>query len=110
MLTIILVHSEGSCISSETNQARNGIQNVIFVFSKYHVMSFLCHHAENFCFRHFVLEVCCTIVICVDRNRIFANRLHVTIEYIFDLAVRNVERLNVSSFVMGVHMFQPRYY
>ena len=40
----------------------------------------------------------------------FANRLHVTIEYTLDLAVRNVERLNVSSFVMGEHMFQPRYY
>ena len=50
------------------------------------------------------------IAICVDRNRIFANRLHVTIEYTFDLAVRNVERLNVSRFVTGVHMFQPRYY
>ena len=33
-----------------------------------------------------------------------------TIEYTFDLAVRNVERLNVSRFVTGVHMFQPRYY
>ena len=30
------------------------------------------------------------------------------IEYTFDLAVRNVERLNVSRFVTGVHMFQPR--
>ena len=73
-------------------------------------MSFLCHHTENFCLCHFVLEVCRMIAICVDRNRIFANRLHVTIEYTFDLAVRNVERLNVSSFVTGVHMFQPRYY
>ena len=59
--------------------------------------------------RHFVLEVCRTIVICVDRSRIFANRLHMTIEYTFDLAVRNVGRLNVSRFVTGVHMFQPRY-
>ena len=57
-----------------------------------------------------MLEVCHTIAICVDRDRMFANRLHVTIEYTLDLAVRNVERLNVSSFVMGVHMFQPRYY
>ena len=40
--------------------------------------------------------------LCADRNRIFANRLHITIEYTFDLAVRNVERLNVSCFVMGV--------
>ena len=56
-------------------------------------MSFLCHHTENFCLSHFVLEVCRTIAICVDRNRIFANRLHVTIEYTFDLDVRNVERL-----------------
>ena len=64
-------------------------------------MSFLCQHTENFCLRHFVLEVCRTIAICVDRNRIFANRLHVTIEYTFDLAVRNVERLNVSRFVTG---------
>ena len=32
----------------------------------------------------------------------FANRLNV--EYTLDLAVRNVEGLNVSSFVMGVHM------
>ena len=71
-------------------------------------MSFLCNHTENFCLRHFVLEVCRTIAICVDRNRIFANGLHVTIEYTFDL--RNVERLNVSRFVTGVHMFQPRYY
>ena len=110
MLTIILVHSEGSLLSSETNHARNSVQNVIFVFSKYHVMSFLCHHTENICLRHFVLEVCSTIAKCVDRNRIFANRLHVTIEYIFDLAVRNVEQLNVSRFVTGVHMFQPRYY
>ena len=47
------------------------------------------------------------IAICVDRNRIFANRLHVTIEYTFDLAVRNVERLNVSRFVTGVHVFNP---
>ena len=68
-------------------------------------MSFLCHHTENFCLLHFVLEVCRTIAICVDRNRIFANRLHVTIEYTFDLAVRNVERLNVSRFVTGVHMY-----
>ena len=86
------------------------LQNVILVFSKYSVMSFLCHHTENFCLRHFVLEVCCTIVICVDRNRTFANRLHVTIEYTFDLAVHNVERLNVSRFGTGVHMFKPRYY
>ena len=104
------MHSEGSCLLSETNRARNSVQNVIFVFSKYHVMSFLCHHTENFCLHHFVLEVCRTIAICVDRNRIFANRLHMTIEYTFDLAVRNVERLNVSHFVTGVHMFQPRYY
>ena len=48
-----------------------------------------------------MLEVCCTVAICVDRNRIFVNRLHVTIEYTFDLAVRNVERLNVSRFVTG---------
>ena len=68
-------------------------------------MSFLCHHTENFCLRLFVLEVCGTITICVDRNRIFANRLHVTIEYTFDLAVRNVEQLNVSRFVTGVHIF-----
>ena len=73
-------------------------------------MSFLCHHTKNFCLRHFVLEVCRAFAICVDRNRIFANSLHVTIEYTFDLAVRNVERLNVLHFVMGVHMFQPRYY
>ena len=105
MLTIILVHSEGSCFTSETNHARNSVQNVIFVFSKYHVMSFLCHHTESFCLRHFVLEVCRTIAICVDRNRISANRLHMTIEYTFDLAVHDVERLNVSRFVMGVHMF-----
>ena len=74
------------------------------------MMSFLCHHTENFCLRHFVLEVCRTIVICIDRKRIFANRLHVTIEYTFDSAVRNVELLNVSRFVTGVHMFQPGYY
>ena len=49
-----------------------------------------------------MLEVCHTIAICIDRNRMFANRLN--IEYTLDLAVRNVERLNVSSFVMGVHM------
>ena len=49
-----------------------------------------------------MLEVCHTIAICIDRNRMFANRLNV--EYTLDLAVRNVERLNVSSFVMGVHM------
>ena len=110
VLTIILVHSEDSCLSSETNHARNSVQNVIFVFSKYDVMSFLCHHTENFCLRHFLLEVCRTIAICVDRNRIFANRDHVTIEYTFDLAVPNVERLNVSRFVTGVHIFQPRYY
>ena len=70
-------------------------------------MSFLCHHTENFCLRHFVLEVCCTIAICVDRNRIFANRLHMTIKYTFDLAVRNVERLNVSHFVTGCICFNP---
>ena len=70
MLTIILVHSEGS----ETNHARNSVQKVIFVFSKYHVMSFLCHHTENFCLSHFVLEVCRTIAICVDRNRIFVHQ------------------------------------
>ena len=52
---------------------------------------------QNFCLCHFVLEVCRMIAICFDRNRIFANRLHVTIEYTFDLAVRNVERLNVLS-------------
>ena len=68
-------------------------------------MSFLCHHTEKFSLCHVVLEVCRTIAICVDRNRIFANRLQVTIEYTFDLAVRNVERLNVSRFVTGVHMF-----
>ena len=73
-------------------------------------MSFLCHHTENVCLRHFVLEVCRTIAICVDRNRSFANRLHVTIEYTFDFAVRNVERPNVTRFVTGVHMFQTRYY
>ena len=73
-------------------------------------ISFLFHHTKNFCLRHFVLEVCRTIAICVDRNRIFANRLHVIIEYTFDLAVSNVERLNVSRFVSGVHMFQPRYF
>ena len=73
-------------------------------------MSFLCHHTENFCLRHFVFEACRTIVICVDRNKIFANRLDVTIEYTFGLAVRNDERLNVSRFITGVHMFQPRYY
>ena len=64
-------------------------------------MSFLCHHTENFCLCHFVLEVCRTIAICVDRNIIFANRLQVTIEYTFDLDVRNVERLNVSRFCHG---------
>ena len=89
VLTIILVHSEGSCLSSETNHARNS------VFSKYHVMSFLCHHTENFYLRHFVLEVCRTIAICVDRNKIFTNRLHMTIEYTFDLAVRNVAGLEI---------------
>ena len=73
-------------------------------------MSFLCHHTENSCLHHFVLEECRTIAICVDRNRIFANRLDVTIEYTFNLAVCNVERLNVSRFITGVHMFQPRYY
>ena len=73
-------------------------------------MSFLCHHTEIFCLRHFVFEVCRTIAICFDRNRIFANSLQLTIEYTFDLAERNVERLNVSHFVTGVHMFQPRYY
>ena len=57
-----------------------------------------------------VFEVCRTIAICVDRNRIYANRLHMTIEYTVDLAVRNVELLNVSRFVSGVHMFQSRYY
>ena len=72
-------------------------------------MSFLCHHTENFCLRHLMLEACGTIAICVDRNRIFANRLHVTIEYTFNLAVRNVEGLNVSCFATGVHMFQLRY-
>ena len=51
-----------------------------------------------------MLEVCHTIAIYVDRNRIFANRLHVTIEYTFDLAVRNVERLNVSRFVRGAYV------
>ena len=104
------MHSEGSCLSSETIRAINSVQNVIFVFSKYHVMLILCHRTENYCLHHFVLEVCRTIAICVDRNRIFATRLHMTIEYTFDLAVRNVERLNVSRFVTGVHMFQPRYY
>ena len=74
------------------------------------MMSFLCHHTGNFCLRHFVLEVCHMIAICVDRNRIFANRLYVTLVYTFDLAVRNVEQLNVSRFVTGGHMFQPRYY
>ena len=49
-----------------------------------------------------MLEVCHTIAINIDRNRMLANRLNV--EYTLDLAVRNVERLNVSSFVMGVHM------
>ena len=49
-----------------------------------------------------MLEVCHTIAICIDRNRMFANRLNV--EYTLDLGVRNVERLNVSSFVMGVQM------
>ena len=73
-------------------------------------MLFLCHHTENYCLHHFVLKVCRTSAICVDRNRIFANRLHVTIEYTFDITVCNVERLNVSRFVTGVHMFQPRYY
>ena len=48
-----------------------------------------------------MLEVCRTVAICVYRNRISVNRLHVTIEYTFDLAVRNVERLNVSRFVTG---------
>ena len=110
MLTIILVHSEGSSLSNETNHARNSVQNVIFVFSKYHVMSFLCHHTEIFCLRHFVPEVCRMIAICVDRNRIFANRLHMTIEYTFEIAVRNVERQNVPPFATGAHMFQPRYY
>ena len=57
-----------------------------------------------------MLEVSRKVAICVDRTRIFVSRLHVTIEYTFDLAVRNVERLNVSRFVTGVHMFQPRYY
>ena len=47
VLVIILVQSEGSCLSSETNHARNSVQNVIFVFSKYHVMSFLCHHTAK---------------------------------------------------------------
>ena len=68
MLTIILVHSEGSCLSSETNHARNSVQNMMFVFSKYHVMSFLCHHTENFCLCYSLLEVCRTIVICVYIN------------------------------------------
>ena len=70
-------------------------------------MSFLCHHTEHFRLHHFVLEVCHTIAICVDRNRIFANRLHVTIEYTFDLAVCNVERLNFSRFVTGCICFNP---
>ena len=51
-----------------------------------------------------MLEVCHPIAICVDRNRIFANRFNTRddrTEYTFDLAVRNVERLNVSHFVTG---------
>ena len=47
VLTIILVHSEGSSLSSETNHARNSVLNVIFVFSKYQVMSLLCHHTAK---------------------------------------------------------------
>ena len=70
-------------------------------------MSFLCHHTENFCLLHFLLEVCRTIAICFDRNRIFTNRLHMAIEYTFDLAVRNFEQLNVSRFVTGCICFNP---
>ena len=54
-----------------------------------------------------MLEVYRTIVICVDRNRIFTNRLHVTVEYTFDLAVRNVDRPNVSRVVTGCISFNP---
>ena len=50
-----------------------------------------------------MLEVCRTVVICVDRNRIFVNRLHVTIEYTFDLAVRNVEQLNYKKCLTFCH-------
>ena len=71
------------------------------------MVSFLCHHTEIFCLRHFVFEVCRTIVICVDRNRIFANRLHLTIKYTVNLSVRNVEQLNVSRFVTGCICFNP---
>ena len=73
-----------------------------------------CHFCATI-LKTFVCVILCLksvvrFAICVDRNRIFANRLHMTIEYTFDLAVRNVERLNVSHFVTGVHMYQPRYY
>ena len=71
-------------------------------------MSFLCHHTENFCLRHFVFEACRTIAICVDRKKIFANRLDVTIEYTFGLAVRNVERLKMSHVLSrGCICFNP---
>ena len=41
------------------------------------------------------------IVMCVDQDRIIVTKLHVTIKYAFYLAVGNVERQIVSSFVKG---------
>ena len=48
VLKIILVHSEGSCLSSETNHARNSVQKVIFVYSKYHDVIFVPPYCKTF--------------------------------------------------------------
>ena len=48
VLKIILVHSEGSCLSSETNHARNSVQKVIFVYSKYHDIIFVPPYCKTF--------------------------------------------------------------
>ena len=106
MLTIILVHIEGSCLSSETNHARNSVQNVIFC-----ILKIPCDTIQ----KTFVCVILClkSVVrlpyVLAEIESLQTLILHVTIEYTFDLAEHNVERLNVSCFVTGGHMFQPRY-
>ena len=102
-------------VKAPVSQVKQIMQEIVskmwFLYSQNTIWCHFCATIlQNFCLCHFVLEVCCTSAKCVYRNKIFANRLLATIEYTFDLAVRNVERLNVLRFVTGMNMFQPRYY
>ena len=63
-----------------------------YLFLKYCVVTFLCHHTQH----DFVCN-CHMYVICIDRNTTDVDKLQVAIKYTFDLTVCNVYRGHIAS-------------